>query len=146
MPYINEAIKRLRELGLKGVSSPLETLLSCGRGELFVLNYLYFQNGTVTPTELSNALGSTTARISSILKVLEKKGEIIREIDPANRSRIWVSLTDGGRGRARKVINALDETMSAVLREMGEKDTAEFLRLSNRFLDILQKYPIDEKF
>ncbi|MGN0351883.1 MAG: MarR family winged helix-turn-helix transcriptional regulator, partial [Roseburia sp.] len=143
MSYIEESLKALRQLGLKGASSPLEPLLSFGKGELFVLNYLYFRNEAITPSELSKALGSTTARVSAILKALEKKQEIVREVDHSNRNHVWVTLTDIGRSRAEKVTKALDKAMTAVFQEMGEEDTAMFLNLTNRFLDTLQKNPID---
>lgn len=143
MHYIEESLKTLRQIGLKGAGSPLESLLNLGKGELFVLNYLYFRNKAMNPSELSKALGSTTARVSAILKVLEKKQEITREVDSNNRNHVWVTLTNVGRNRAENITKALDKTMTAVFQEMGEQDTVAFLRLTNRFLDTLQKYPID---
>lgn len=139
---MEESLKKLRQLVLKGANSPLESFLNCGKGELFILNYLYFRKEAITPLELSKALGSTTARISAILKALEKKGEVLREVDRANRSHTWVVLTDSGRSRAETVAKALDQTMTAVFQEMGEEDTAAFLRLTERFLDLLQKHPV----
>lgn len=143
MDYISESIRALRQIGLKGANSSLESLLNYGKGELFVLNYLYFRNEAMTPSELSKALGSTAARISAILKVLEQKGEIFREINKSNRSYIQVFLTDKGRSRAERIIKALDQTMTAVFQEMGEEDTSQFLRLAYLFLDLLQQHPIE---
>lgn len=145
MDYISESIRALRQISLKGANSCLESLLNYGKGELFVLNYLYFRNEAITPSELSKALGSTAARISAILKVLEQKGEIFREINKSNRSHILVCLTDKGRSRAERVIRALDQTMMAVFQEMGEEDTSQFLRLADRFLDLLQQHPIEQR-
>lgn len=146
MGYVEESICDLRRIGLKSASSGLEALLNYGKGELFVLNYLYFQDKTTTPSELSKALGSTPARISAILKVLEKKGEILREVDRSNRSYVLVTLTDAGRARAERIVTSLDRTMTSVLYEMGEEDALQFLRLANRFVDLLQKYSIEPQW
>jgi DNA-binding MarR family transcriptional regulator len=144
MGFLNDSIIDFRKIGLRIAQSSLEQYISYGKGELFVLNYLYFKRDVAQPSELSKALGSSTARISAILKTLEKKGEIARDVDKSNCQNVLVSITDAGCARAERIVAALDKTMASVFVEMGEEETHEFLHLMNRFLDALAKHPIEE--
>lgn len=107
-----------------------------GKGEQFILGYLYEKNSPVTPSEISDAMRISSARVSAALGALEKKGQIIREIDRNNRRNILVTITDSGRDRNRSNKLRMREFMITVLTEMGETDSAEFVRLIKRFFEI----------
>ena len=79
--YINDSIATLEKILTSDNFSVLERLTRVSRGEIFVLKILLFNNGTSTPTEISETMKSTKGRISAILNSLEKKGFIDREID-----------------------------------------------------------------
>jgi DNA-binding MarR family transcriptional regulator len=124
---------------LGGRGNLLEVLSRAYKGEGFVLKYLTSRTSAALPTELSEALHSSTARISSILGTLEKKGLIVREIDRDNRRNILVTLTDKGREQAALREQKLRNQMAQVLAELGEADTRELVRLIGRVSEILQK-------
>jgi len=88
---------------------------------------------------LSEALNSSTARISAALRTLEKKGQIHREIDTTNRRFILVTITEEGRERIRANMQRMQNHLIQVLTVMGEKDASEFVRLSTRFFEIAQR-------
>ena len=117
----------------------IEKINRSGRGELFILKYLYEKNIPVTPSELSEALQSSTARISAVLGNLEKKGQIYREVDTSNRRNILVTITDEGRKHIRIFREEMRKHMIAVLTEVGEQDAAEFIRIAKKFLGVLQR-------
>jgi DNA-binding MarR family transcriptional regulator len=117
----------------------IEELNCFARGELFVLKYLYAKAAPASPSELSEALNSSTSRISAALGTLEKKGQIHREIDPSNRRFILVTLTDDGRKRISTVAERMRKHLFQVLTEMGEDDAREFLRLATRFFEIAER-------
>lgn len=110
-----------------------------GRGEIFILKHLYEKNAPVLPTELSEAMQSSTARISAVLGSLEKKGQIHREIDTLNRRYILVTITDAGRDRVRHLTEQMRNHLIHVLARMGEQDAAEFVRLSQCFFEIARQ-------
>lgn len=95
--YVNESIANLEKILTSDNFSAFERITRVSRGEIFVLKILLFNNGTSTPTEISEVMKSTKGRISAILNSLEKKGFIGREIDKDNRRNIIVTLTDSGR-------------------------------------------------
>ncbi|HBD00404.1 MAG TPA: MarR family transcriptional regulator [Lachnoclostridium sp.] len=110
-----------------------------GKGEIFILRYLYTKESPASPSELSEALNSSTARISAALRTLEKKGQIHREIDTTNRRFILVTITEEGRERIRANMQRMQNHLIQVLTVMGEKDAREFVRLSTRFFEIAQR-------
>jgi DNA-binding MarR family transcriptional regulator len=129
---------------LNGKDNILEVLSRAYKGEVFVLKYLSSRTSTALPTEISEALHSSTARISTLLGVLEKKGLIVREIDPGNRRNILVTLTDKGREQASLREQEMRSHMARVLGELGEADTRELIRLFARVSEISKKVnPMD---
>ncbi|MGF7145600.1 DNA-binding MarR family transcriptional regulator [Anaerotaenia torta] len=114
-----------------------------GRGEVFILKYLFLKDAPALPSELSEALNSSTARISAALGTLEKKGQIRREIDTRNRRYILVTLTEEGRKRIHAILQQMRGDMIRILTEMGEEDAGEFVRLTTRFSEIAERVITD---
>jgi DNA-binding MarR family transcriptional regulator len=106
------------------------------RGEVCALTYLARTDGTQLPSELSVALGCSTARVATLLGSLEKRGLIVREIDPSDRRQILVTITDAGRARARAAALEIRERTATILSALGERDAAEFARLLARVMEI----------
>ena len=109
------------------------------KGEIFVLGYLVMNRETTTPSELAQATHTSTARVAAILGNLEEKGQITREIDKDDRRKIQVTVTEAGRERAYAVWKKAREFLRDVFVQMGEEDTALFLRLFDRFLELSNK-------
>jgi len=133
---IEELVDSLGELMSRG--KVMDEFNRSGKGEIFILRYLYTKESPASPSELSEALNSSTARISAALRTLEKKGQIHREIDTTNRRFILVTITEEGRERIRANMQRMQNHLIQVLTVMGEKDAREFVRLSTRFFEIAQ--------
>ncbi len=105
-------------------------------GEMFILNHIICQEQGVLPGELSSAMNASTARIAMALKNLEKKGYVKRSIDPDDRRKINVTITEIGRklviDERRKMLGKIE----SILRELGEQDTKEYIRIVNRITQI----------
>ncbi len=137
MSSIEELVDSLGELMSRG--KVMDEFNRSGKGEIFILRYLYTKESPASPSELSEALNSSTARISAALRTLEKKGQIHREIDTTNRRFILVTITEEGRERIRANMQRMQNHLIQVLTVMGEKDAREFVRLSTRFFEIAQR-------
>ena len=90
------------------------------QGEMRLLGCLHAGADGRTAGELSMLLELSTARIAAMLNNLERKGAITRARDEADRRRVVVCLAE-------------------VYRRMGEDDTRELLRLSDRAGEIAQQ-------
>lgn len=117
---------------------PHKQIGKSARGECFVLRCLARSKKPLLPSDLSQQLHASTARVAVVLNTLEKKGLISRSIDPLDRRRILVSLTDAGREYAAAVRVQLCEGMKRLLEELGEQDAQEYLRITKRMLHISQ--------
>ena len=84
------------------------------RGECFVLRCLARSKAPLLPSDLSEQSHASTARIAVVLNTLEKKGLISRAIDPTDRRRILVSLTNVGQEYVAVVRTQLREDMKGI--------------------------------
>jgi DNA-binding MarR family transcriptional regulator len=140
LSYAERAFIALSEIMSNSKKDMLENINRANKGEHFVLHFLSMSNSAVLPSELSVALGSSTARISALLRNLEKKGLLEREIDKSNRRNILVTITEAGRKHAENEKVEMQERMTRLFNEMGEADTLEFIRLMKLFSELTQKY------
>ncbi|WP_461247577.1 MarR family winged helix-turn-helix transcriptional regulator [Treponema sp. R6D11] len=106
------------------------------KGELFILKILSKKNIPLLPSEISETMCISPARISTALGALEKKKQIHRELDTNNRRNILVTITDLGRERLREHSKKMRKHMMNILNNMGEKDALEYVRLTKRFSEI----------
>ena len=84
MDYQLEAVHELMFAMWASRSKATRSFERGAQGEMFVLRELSFQ-GARTPSQLAQAMGATSGRISSILASLTKKGWIVRTGDPQDR-------------------------------------------------------------
>lgn len=104
-------------------------------GENFVLFFIHKHEGNVIPSDLSNEMGITSARIAATLNSLEGKGFITRRIDIEDRRRILVDLTDAGREQVQNQYQMIMKAITNMLQFIGEDDAKEFLRILKKLAD-----------
>ena len=137
--YVNDSIAILEKILTSDNFSVFERITRISRGEIFVLKILLFNNGTSTPTEISEAMKSTKGRISAILNSLEKKGFIGREIDKDNRRNIIVTLSDSGRDYVVKELRECYRIVAHIFEELGEEDSNKFVELIERMFHLMNE-------
>ena len=115
------------------------------QGEMRLLGCLNAGADGRTAGELSTLLDLSTARIAAMLNNLERKGAITRARDTADRRRVVVRLTEQGRHEVQTSFNEAVACLSEVYRRMGEADTRELLRLSDRAGAIAQQIYEEQK-
>ena len=98
------------------------------QGESFVLYYIA-NNENATPSDISNEMNISSARIAATLKSLENKGLIIRRIDVEDRRRILIDLTEKGKIQVEQHNEMIMNTITNMLKFLGEEDAKEFLRI-----------------
>lgn len=118
---------KMRQKSLSGVQS-----------DIFVLMYIDY-HGDVLPKDISTAMEISTARVTVALNELEEEGLITREIDPGDRRRIIVKITDKGKGVALEERDTVLNRITTFLSELGEKDAKEYIRLMGRIAEIERK-------
>ncbi len=106
------------------------------KGEAFVLHILSHSEGVVLPSQLCSMTQTSSARIAATLGSLEQKGCITREIDPKDRRKILVRITPEGQKKQQAMQQCLHEKLEVILRELGENDAKELLRIMARLAEI----------
>lgn len=110
------------------------------RGEIFVIIYIAQNGRSVLPSEISNAMGISTARIAAALNNLEKKGLITRQIDVSDRRKILVDLTPAGKALAEEHRLMALKTTTRMLELLGEQDAKELVRIMVRLTDLMPQF------
>ena len=136
--FAEEAFRTFNKIMASSRKDMFDDLNRENKGELFVIHFLALHEREMLPSELSEAMNTSTARISALLNVLEKKNHIVRNVDLNNRRNVLVSLTEEGHKRIKKEMKQKRDCMIKVFSEMGEADTKEFLRLTERFSLLMQ--------
>ncbi len=106
------------------------------RGEKIVLGYLIEVEDGVAPSQIGKFIGVTTARVANILNKLEDKGFITRSMDPNDRRKIIVTITDEGKKKVIEDISVIIEHMAKILAELGEHDAKEHIRIMKAIYNI----------
>ena len=104
-------------------------------GEQFVLAFLSRHDGRVIPGDISKEMGISSARIAAALNNLEAKGLVSRSIDPCDRRRILVELTDAGRAQEAEHTKQIMGMLVHMLEDLGEEDAIVFLRILNKLAE-----------
>lgn len=109
------------------------------KGEIGTLGLLAFEKNGFTAGELSEKLGVSTARTASILNSLEAKKYIKRNTDQYDKRKTLVQITKQGRLLANKTKDDIINKITYIIKELGEEDINEYIRLSKRIKEILNK-------
>lgn len=125
---LSEDIRRMK---------PAPELSSATKGMPAVMRVLLMADGPMSPGEIARASGVTDARIANTLRVLEQKGLIVRRPAEHDRRRVEVSVTDRGREVSLAHFNAAKDMVENFLREMGEQDAQDFVRVLTRVRDVM---------
>lgn len=108
------------------------------RGETAVLMALFCAEGALSPSELGHRTHVSSARVANILRSLEEKGLVTRSHGTTDRRQVAVALTKQGRAEATDIRASRASAVEDYLRELGEKDSSELLRIARRSRDILE--------
>ena len=105
-------------------------------GEQFVLAFVARRDGSVIPGDISKEMGISSARVAAALNNLEAKGLISRSIDPCDRRRILVELTEAGRAQEEEHTKQIMGMVVRMLEDLGEEDSVVFLRILGKLADV----------
>jgi len=137
--YKELAAEFMQKLHILNKARPHKRISESMHGEAFVLKYLSYQDGFVLPSEISNIMGISSARIAAALNSLERKGLITRQIDPSDRRRILVELTSEGKALAESQHQEILENTTKMFAFLGEHDAREYVRITGRLAEYVSQ-------
>lgn len=122
------------------LNTPLfEEVSSLFKGENRILHYLYQeQRNDVTPSELSEQLHVTRARVTAAVKELQKK-EYVQAVHPkTDRRRVYLMLTPLGTSYIVERIHSVQQCIETLQKGLGETDVLEIVRLLMRSFRVFE--------
>lgn len=122
------------------LNTPLfEEVSSLFKGENRILHYLYQeQRNDVTPSELSEQLHVTRARVTAAVKELQKK-EYVQAVHPkTDRRRVYLMLTPQGTSYIVERIHSVQQCIETLQKGLGETDVLEIVRLLMRSFRVFE--------
>ena len=114
-------------------------------GEAFALYYISSHTGSAVPGDIREAMGLSSARIAAALNSLEHKELITRRIDPQDRRRILIDITEKGRGEVDRRKKELLRVTTGMLSALGEHDAPELVRIMKRVAQLMPETPRDKE-
>lgn len=136
MDYTLAATELMRKAFLLLRTKTQQKLGQFTQGECFLLQQLLTSDRPLTPRELADSLGASSARIAALLNALQAKAMIVRKSSPTDGRRVLVSITPAGRDKAQRQLDAIRTALSGTLAQLGERDAQEYLRITGRILEI----------
>jgi DNA-binding MarR family transcriptional regulator len=117
----------------------IEDLVEFWQGELRVLQFVY-QHGDdeINPSDLSDALHVSRARITTALSALRKKGFISMEMCEDDRRRMRVLLTADGETFVKEKQHIVEKHFDKLVNGLGEDDVMELVRLIELSTKVLE--------
>jgi DNA-binding MarR family transcriptional regulator len=88
---------------------------------------------------MHETLSVSKAAVSQMLGSLENRGFIQRETNRDNRRKIIITLTKRGRDATDKGQKHMDNLMTRIVERFGEKDARNFVRLLDRFVEVVDE-------
>lgn len=143
MTYAEEAERELMQLMVQNRHGAFSKLEKSSKGARIVIKVLDRIGEPTNPKYLAETLNLSTARIAAVLGNLEKRGLISRTMDPDDRRRINVSLTESGKKAAKAEMQDMCNRIIRAFELMGEEDTKKYLELTAKFVDYSQKIAME---
>ena len=107
------------------------------KGEDCVLMWLYRIGTPLYSGDLAKKLSLTSGRIANILRTLEQKKFVTRSTDLNDGRKVLVTLTTAGKKHIEKINKRNVAKRAEILEALGEGDAAEYLRITQRILQVL---------
>lgn len=138
------SITRFRRMMTSGFGSYIsDSHAKINMSELVLMSAIsdnsYGSDDNVRMTDVSRFLSVSKAAVSQMLRSLENKGYITREVDRNNRRNVIVTLTPAGREVLEEQYGEFSRLLEMVVDRLGEDETREMIRIVDHMGSILDE-------
>jgi DNA-binding MarR family transcriptional regulator len=123
-------------IALDQIGNAAASRIGINQTDLICLNLLV-RHGPMSPGQVAQTLGLTTAAISAMATRLEAGGYAYREIDPKDRRRILMHASPTGTQRAFSLFDDFYYAVADLFGSYGERDQKLLLEILARFRQVL---------
>ena len=130
MSIREEGMRYLEKINSRVPARALEGIDMVQRGICCVLAYLKNSDGEVVAGDLAKELNVSSARISALLKKMEKKRFIIRRNSSGDARKTVVEITPEGIDYIDAETERILSQIELLIEKVGQRDLDEFIRIS----------------
>lgn len=133
---------RTTEFGLGNFFEPVFRAMGLTENTFHVLCLLLAnENGTASPGELSEMVGTSRANMTRLLEELVEDGYVERSIDPRDGRRHVIAITPEGRAKALDTAPQLREPIENAFSDLTPNEFALLEKLMRKLIVSLDKNP-----
>lgn len=107
--------------------------------ELFVLDILWFADGTCTQKEICERLSANKQTVAAIIGRFAQRGYLLLQEDEGDRRNKRIRFTERGREYARAIIPPAADAENAAMADLGIGQSRELVRLTVQFSENMEK-------
>ena len=107
--------------------------------ELFVLDILWFADGTCTQKEICERLSANKQTVAAIIGRFAQKGYLLLQEDEGDRRNKRIRFTERGREYARAIIPPAAHAENAAMADLDIGQSRELVRLTVQFSENMEK-------
>lgn len=107
-------------------------------GTLAVIRFLYHIETKVTSKQISDELNVSSARMTILLKKLEKDNIIVKEKSQEDAREINIKLTEHGIKKAQELTNSVNNCIEKLLDIFGLEELIDLLNKMNVFKNVFK--------
>ncbi|ONI91159.1 hypothetical protein ALI144C_01495 [Actinosynnema sp. ALI-1.44] len=126
-------------MALDRVGNAAASRLGINQTDLICLTLLH-RRGPMSPGEVASELGLTNAAISAMAARLEKNRYVTREVDPADRRRVLLTVQPEGTEQAFALFDGMYQSMVELFAEYPEADLRRVAEILPRYRAILAEW------
>jgi Transcriptional regulators len=136
MEIYEEYVKELMKCMIKNEKIINQNVTDIARGEMATLVYLIEEKDGAYASDISEQFQINTSRVAAILNSLSRKKYIQRVKDEKDQRKTHVYITESGRDYALNKKKEAHHQLMKILKELGEEDMKEYLRIMKRIVEI----------
>jgi len=95
--------------------------------------------GDASPSSIARTMGIDASNLSRIIGGMERDGYLVRTIDPENRTKIEVSLTEKGRLKADEIDPHAAQIRQQISKVLTDDELERFIDAMDRISDALDE-------
>lgn len=96
-------------------------------------------NTNVRVSAACHNMRASNAAVSRMLRILEEKELVYREVDAKDRRNTYIRLTEKGNRTCNEVQESMKHFIEAIFRQLGEENIEKIIELMNRMYDLAEK-------
>ncbi len=96
-------------------------------------------------SDIAKAAGLSPGAVTQVCDELVRMGYVERSRSTDDRRVVYITITDSGRAKIDEIRKLRIQQADAILRQLGQSDAEEFVRIVKRIVEIVEKDALSQR-